>query len=197
LRRTALTVCPNQATREAIQKALRDRLNVDPVGEAASPAEAIALASRLQPGFTVVAQRLVDAADVLALRAVRAAAPDSKLVVLSWYAGERDWLASLLAGASVLILVQLRMIDTLAETLERVAAGENLVQLERGEQIAGQTAQYTAALSSEGREVISRVFSLETDGQIAAALGMSPDAVREHVAAMARHFLPASALYSA
>jgi DNA-binding NarL/FixJ family response regulator len=191
VRRTALTICPNEATREAIQKALRERLDVEPVGEAASPAEALALAADLRPNLAVVAQRPGRTDEVLALRALRVAAPDARLVVLTWYAAALDWLAALLSGASACILVQVRMIDSLAETIERVEAGENLIVLERGEDMARLTGPYTAGLSLLSQEVISRVFRLETDAQIAASMGIAPASVTEQVEAMARRFLPA------
>jgi hypothetical protein len=72
-----------------------------------------------------------------------------------------------------------------------VEAGENLIVLERGEDMARLTGPYSAGLSLLGQEVISRVFRLETDAQIAASMGIAPASVTEQVEAMARRFLPA------
>ncbi|HXH21440.1 MAG TPA: hypothetical protein VNN10_05380 [Dehalococcoidia bacterium] len=191
--RKALIVCANPVAREAIRKALAGRLSVDLAAEADSLRAGLHEARETQPEFAIVAQRLQDASDIMALRDIRDAAPAAKVVVLTWYAVERDWLAALLAGASACLLMEVRMLTALADVLERVAAGENLIAEERGEHLARVTAALASDASDFERELLRRICQLETDARIAEVTGVPIAGVKAGVEALARRFLPLTA----
>jgi DNA-binding NarL/FixJ family response regulator len=175
---------------EAIRRAMAERLKLDPVGGAPSPAGAIALAAELQPDLVVVSQRLTHPEEVASCRAMRSASPASRLVVLTPYAAERDWLLALVAGASACVLFEVRMLSTLADVLNRVLAGENLIHSERGESLA-RLAQPAGTLASEKhQQVLAQLFQLKTDAQIAAELRLSQDEVARCVGEVASLLMP-------
>lgn len=192
---SAVVVFPNVAAREAIKKALAERFALHCVGAAASPAEALSVVERTTPDVVIVGQHLVNAAEVLDCRNLRAVSPASRLIMLTWYARERDPLISLLAGASACLLLEIGAIDALAAVIERVAAGENLIYLERGEHLAQLLGPSGPFADAGQREVMARVFQLQTDADIAQALGMAPEDVHDSIGEIVRMLTPASGLY--
>ena len=115
--------------------------------------------------------------------------------MLTWYARERDPLISLLAGASACLLLEIGAIDALAAVIERVAAGENLIYLERGEHLAQLLGPSGPFADAGQREVMARVFQLQTDADIAQALGMASEDVHDSIGEIVRMLTPSSGLY--
>jgi DNA-binding NarL/FixJ family response regulator len=194
LSRTAVLVCPNDSLREAITAALA-RLAIDVVGEAASPALAVDICASRCPDLVVLGMRLVDAGEILQCRRIRAVSPSSRLLALTWYAGDRDSLAALLAGASACLLLQARSIQELTQVVTRVLDGANLIYEERGDRFS-QLAQGTDGRFTDlGRAVLQEVFQLKSDSEIASGLSLGLDEVQETLAKVVHELVPPTRSY--
>lgn len=83
-----------------VRAALSERPELEVVGEVATTREAIAEAARLKPAVVVMDVRLADVAGNGVLRSLRAATPESRVVLHAWAApveapGSRHWIARL------------------------------------------------------------------------------------------------------
>jgi DNA-binding NarL/FixJ family response regulator len=194
LSRTAVVVCPNDALRDAIKSALV-RLSIEAVGEAASPSRAVDACAARQPDLVVLGVRLADAAEVIECRRIRAVSPASRLLALTWYAGDRDWLAALLAGASACLLLQARSIQELTQVVTRVLDGANLIYEERGDRFSQLTKATDHRFTDLDRSVLQEVFELKSDSEIAADLSLDVAEVQETLARVLHELMPPTRLY--
>ncbi len=192
MRPTALIVGSNVAARDAIERALSERIGIDCAGQAATPGEAVDLASSLRPNVVVVGRRLERAADIQGCREIRDASPSSKLVALTWYAGDRDWLAAVLAGASACLLLEVRILDALAGLIQRVLAGENVILAEQGENLAVLAHKTGPLKDTVQRGIAAMAFNLMTNSQIAEATALPVEDVRRHIGDIVRALVPAA-----
>ncbi len=121
-----LIVDDHDVVREGLRTLIQKRTEFTVVGEADSVASAIAEAQRSQPDVIIMDVRLSDGSGVDACREIRAARPETKVLMLTSYADDEAVLASIMAGASGYLLKQTRSQD-LAEALRKVARGESLL----------------------------------------------------------------------
>lgn len=176
---------------EIVRRGVRDMLRSEPdvrvVAEAGTLAEARALLPALAADVAVLDTRLPDGSGIDLCRELRARRPDVHALVLAPYDDEDDLFASILAGASGYLPMQVRAVD-LVDAVRTVAAGRSLLdpsvtmrvlQRVRGED--GGDRDRLSALTERERVVLGLVAEGLTNRQIAEQLELAEKTVKNHV----------------
>jgi DNA-binding NarL/FixJ family response regulator len=146
----------------------------------------LAFTARLQPDMVVTDIRMPPTHTDEGLRAaaqIRAEHPQIAIMVLSAYVAEA-YVAELLdAGIGYLLKDRVGHVREFLASLDRVAAGETVVDPEVVRQLLGRRRGDgpLASLTDREREVLALMAEGRTNGSIAAALVVSEAAVRKHV----------------
>lgn len=156
------------------------------VGEAGDGAQAADLALALRPDLVFLDVRMPRCNGLEAARAIKAALPATKVVMLTVSDDENDLLEAMRCGADGYILKDIRE-DEFGDVLERLARGESIVSPTMAGRLLGRmaTPERVVELSAREREVASLVADGLTNREIAQALEISASTVDFHV----RHLL--------
>lgn len=185
-----LLVDDHEVVRYGLRSLLARERTIDVVGEAGSAAEAIVEATRRRPDVVVLDVRLPDASGIEACREIRAASPETQVIMLTSYADDEAVFASIMAGASGYLLKEARG-QELVRAIEAVARGQSLLDpavtekvLERVKRLAAGPApdDDEARLSPQQERVLALVADGKTNKEIAAALGISDKTVKNYLA---------------
>ena len=172
--------------------ALLDRRSgFEVVAEAGSVAESITMAARHEPDLVIMDVRLPDGSGIEACREIRAARPETRVVMLTSYPDEEAVLSAIIAGASGYLLKQIRGRD-LVSALEAVGRGESLLDsavtekvLERVRRMAsGSAADDLAELTAQERKILVLVAEGKTNKEIAAEVFLSDKTVKNYVSSI-------------
>ena len=123
---TVLLADDHHLVRRGFRRLLEDDPRIDVVGEAADGNEAIQLAAQLHPQVVVMDAAMPGTSGMAATRAIRAAAPDIAVLMLSMHSEETVVRQALDAGVRGYVLKNVVDLD-LAAAIVRVAAGETVV----------------------------------------------------------------------
>jgi DNA-binding NarL/FixJ family response regulator len=186
-----LVVDDHEVVREGLAALLSRRSGFRVVAQAGSVAEAVAQAARFQPDLVVMDVRLPDGSGIEACREIRAARPETRVVMLTSYPDEEAVLSAILAGASGYLLKQIRGRD-LISALEQVAGGGSLLDpavtekvLERVRMAARGTAtDELADLTAQERKILLLVAEGKTNKEIAAEVYLSDKTVKNYVSSI-------------
>jgi DNA-binding NarL/FixJ family response regulator len=186
-----LVVDDHEVVREGLAALLSRRSGFRVVAQAGSVAEAVAQAARFQPDLVVMDVRLPDGSGIEACREIRAARPETRVVMLTSYPDEEAVLSAILAGASGYLLKQIRGRD-LISALEQVAGGASLLDpavtekvLERVRMAARGTAtDELADLTAQERKILLLVADGKTNKEIAAEVFLSDKTVKNYVSSI-------------
>lgn len=163
------------------------------VGEAETAAEAISMAERSTPDVVLMDIRLPDGSGVEACRAIKAAQPDTRVVMLTSYSDEEAIVGAVMAGASGYLLKHAdaeRLTEAIREaaagdsTLDPRAAGTLLSQFR--EMSARQAEAELAGLTDRERRMLALIAEGYTNRAIGEVLHLSEKTVRNHVSALLR-----------
>jgi DNA-binding NarL/FixJ family response regulator len=151
-------------------------------------AESIATAARFEPDVVIMDVRLPDGSGIEACREIRAARPETRVVMLTSYPDEEAVLSAIIAGASGYLLKQIRGRE-LVSALEAVGRGESLLDsavtekvLERVRRVAsGSATDELAELTSQERKILLLVADGKTNKEIAAEVFLSDKTVKNYV----------------
>jgi DNA-binding NarL/FixJ family response regulator len=182
-----LVVDDHEVVRVGIVRLAR-HAKLEVVGQAASAAEAIALATELLPDVVLMDVRLPDGTGIEACREIRSTCPSVRVVMLTSYPDEEAVLASVTAGASGYLLKQVRGRDLVA-ALQAVGRGESLLDpllsrkvLGRVRDVASQGAgRELASLTTQERKILELVAEGKTNKEIAADVFLSDKTVKNYV----------------
>jgi DNA-binding NarL/FixJ family response regulator len=186
-----LVVDDHEVVREGLAALLSRRSGFRVVAQAGSVAEAVAQAARFEPDLVVMDVRLPDGSGIEACREIRAARPETRVVMLTSYPDEEAVLSAILAGASGYLLKQIRGRD-LISALEQVAGGGSLLDpavtekvLERVRMAARGTAtDELADLTAQERKILLLVAEGKTNKEIAAEVYLSDKTVKNYVSSI-------------
>jgi DNA-binding NarL/FixJ family response regulator len=185
-------VADDQAlVREGLMTLLQATPGIEPVADAADGAEAVALAARHRPDVILMDLRMPNVDGVQATREIRAAQPDTEIVVLTTHADEASILDALRAGARG-YLTKDAGIQEIARAVQAAAAHQSLLDpivQARLLDAVGPAAPPSAAaprqlpdeLTPREAEVLSLIAGGLSNREIAAHLVVSEATVKTHV----------------
>ena len=151
------------------------------VGEAETGEEAVAKARELKPDIVVMDLMMPEMDGVEATRRIKAERPDSKILILTTFGTSADVARAMAAGASGAIMKDAETDDQLA-AIRAVAAGGKAFS--PGIEKALNELQPTPDLTDRQLLILESVTRGLTNRDIATMLGISADAVKQHLAAI-------------
>jgi DNA-binding NarL/FixJ family response regulator len=186
-----MLVDDHEVVRDGIKLLLADTTDVVVCAEASTARDAVALATRALPDVIVMDVRLGDGSGIEATRDIRAARPQTAVLMLTSFADDQALFASIMAGAAGYVLKQIKG-DELIRAIRAVGAGQNLLdpavtkgvfdRLRKGKHLLGD--ERLARLSPQEERILAQVAEGRTNGQIAADLGLAEKTVKNYVSSI-------------
>lgn len=173
-----LTVDDHAVLREGVASMVALEPDMEIVGEARNGAEAIEQFERLRPDVTLMDLQMPVLDGLAALIAIRDAAPQARVVVLTTYEGDAQAVRALKAGAQGYLLKS-SLRKELLETIRLVHAGKRFVLPEVAQEIALHAAE--EPLSAREIDVLQRVAAGKANKIIAWELSLSEDTIKAHM----------------
>lgn len=178
-----LIVDDHEMVGAALEHALQHEPDMAVVGIAPDGAHAVVLAQRHRPDVAVTDFQLRADQSTAWFERIRAAAGGCAILVLTGWPAERSMLAALDAGA-VGYLSKEQPMSALVDGVRRVAGGETVVAPSLMSKLAMRSVSSRpdrAQLSRRELEVLHHLAAGSDTESVAAALGISPHTVRNHV----------------
>ena len=186
-----LVVDDHEVVRQGLAALLDRRPGFEVVAQAETVAESLAQAAKYEPDLVIMDVRLPDGSGIEACREIRAALPNTRVVMLTSFPDEEAVLSAIIAGASGYLLKQVRGRDLVA-ALEAVGRGESLLDpavtekvLERVRRVAsGAATDELADLTAQERKILLLVAEGKTNKEIADDVFLSDKTVKNYVSSI-------------
>jgi DNA-binding NarL/FixJ family response regulator len=186
-----LVVDDHEVVRQGLVALLDRRESFEVVAQAGSVAEAVAAAAKFEPDVIVMDVRLPDGSGIEACREIRAARPETRVVMLTSYPDEEAVLSAIIAGAAGYLLKQVRGRDLVA-ALESVGRGDSLLDPAVTEKVlqrvraaaSGGVADELAELTAQERKILLLVAEGKTNKEIATEVFLSDKTVKNYVSSI-------------
>ncbi len=186
---TVLLVDDHEVVRVGLRTILVGRQGIKVVGEAGTVREAVAEAGRLTPDVVLMDVRLPDGDGIEACRAIRAARPECRVVMLTSYADDEALVSSVMAGASGYLLKQTRG-QEVVRAIEEAAAGRSLLdpvvadRLLRHFRELARGRDELSQLTDQERRVLELVAEGKTNREIGEVLSLAEKTVKNYVSSI-------------
>lgn len=175
---SVLVVDDHALLREGVRTVMETQDDICVIGEAGSGTEAIAEYARLRPDIVLMDLQLGDMSGLDAIRAIRADAPDARIIVLTTYAGDGRAIKALQAGAmGYLLKASLR--KELLDAIRSVHHGGKHLDASVATAIALHVLD--DPLTDRETMVLTLAAWGNSNKQIAARLGISDETVKGHM----------------
>jgi two-component system NarL family response regulator len=164
--------------REGIAAVIGGQNDMVLVGEASDGREAVEAWQRLRPDVVLMDLRMPGMDGIEAIAAIRAQAPQARIIVLTTYRGDVQVVRALSAGASGYLLKSLLRRELL-DTIRDVHGGARRVPPE----IAAGIAEHLSdeSLSARELDVLQSVAAGNANKLVAGELGISEETVKAHM----------------
>ncbi len=175
--------------REGLTGLLRDRQDVQLVGEAGDGREAVEKARELMPDLILMDIRMPAMTGLEALRQIKAEMPDTRVIMLTASDAEQDLFEAIKSGAQGYVLKNVRFED-LIRMIKGVFAGEAPISKTMAAKILDEFARLgrsrrdgavSTELTGREKEVLRHVADGLANKAIADALGISENTVKKHL----------------
>lgn len=160
---------------------LLEASGIDVVAEAASGAEAIALARDLRPDLVLMDLQLGDGMDGVAATSALLALPSPpQVLIVTTYDTDADILRAVEAGAAGYLLKDAPAAD-LVDAVERAARGETVLAPAVADRLLARLRRPAPRLSARETEVLTLVADGASNREVARALFLSEATVKSHL----------------
>lgn len=176
-----LLVDDHDLIRQGLSHAFERQEDFAVSGQAATIAEALALAGRLTPDVVVTDVRLPDGTGLDVVRALREANPAIGLVVLTMYAGDEQLFAALEAGASAFVAKDAPADDVVAAARHALVAPRSFTAANLGDAMRRKLEPSGPQLSPREREVLNLLAEGLGVSAIAKQLYVSESTAKTHI----------------
>ena len=154
------------------------------VGEAASAAEGVKVAMAVHPDIVLLDLNMPGIGGLQAIPALKEAAPQARIVMLTVSEEADDLLACLRAGASGYLVKNIDA-EFLVAALQRVLAGQSAMSAQMTDklvrEVQGADADERPALSPREREILRLIAAGASNKEAARTLGVAESTVKIHV----------------
>jgi two-component system, NarL family, response regulator LiaR len=183
-----MVVDDHAVVREGLRNFLGVLPGIDLVGEAASGAEAIALAPKAKPQVVLMDLMMPEMDGIEATRRLREAHPEMKVIVLTSFADDDRLFPALRAGAVAYLLKDVRPKE-LAEAIAAAARGEvrlhpDVTKRLMSEVSGGASKRLEDELTERERDVLRCIARGRSNKEIGEDLFISEKTVKTHVGAI-------------
>jgi DNA-binding NarL/FixJ family response regulator len=177
--------------RRGLEMVLGEEADIEVVGEAGGSAEAVQRVAELAPDVVLMDVRMPRSGGIEACRAIKAAAPSCKIVMLTISDQEADLYESIKAGASGYLLKEIS-IDEVASAIRAVAGGQSLISPSMASKLLTEFAMMmkrgderhespSPRLTERELQVLKLVAKGMNNRDIAKALFISENTVKNHI----------------
>jgi DNA-binding NarL/FixJ family response regulator len=173
-----LVVDDHPLVRLGVASAIQYQKDMIVVGEAGTAEEAVDLHSKKTPHVTLMDLRLPDASGVIAIRRIRAASPDARVVVLTTYDGDEDISQALDAGAQGYLIKGMPH-ELVLQAIRRVHAGQRFLPPVVAHTLSSRIP--SLVLTEREQDVLQLMFRGHSNPEIGARLGIRETTVKTHV----------------
>jgi DNA-binding NarL/FixJ family response regulator len=178
---TVLIADDHPVVREGLRGMLAAEPRISVVAEAASGAEAVAMAARHRPDVVLMDLRMPGGDGVQATARILAATPASRVVVLTTYESDADIVRAVEAGAAGYLLKDTPRQD-LADAILAAARGETVLAPAVAGRLVSRLRQPAApALSARETEILALVGRGQTNAEIGRVLLISEATVKTYL----------------
>jgi two-component system, NarL family, response regulator DevR len=186
-----MLVDDHEVVRDGIKALLATSDDVVVCGEAGTVRDAVAEAERLLPDVIVMDVRLSDGSGIEATRDIRAARPQTQVLMLTSFADDEALFASIMAGAAGYVLKQIKGGD-LVSAIRAVGRGQSLLdpavtkgvldRLRKGKHLFKD--EKLARLSPQEERILGLVAGGRTNKQIGDELRLAEKTVKNYVSSI-------------
>ena len=178
--------------RRGLKMVLEAEDGIEVVAQAGTGAEAVERVEELAPDVVLMDVRMPVQNGIEATRAIREAFPSTRIIMLTVSDDEDDLFDAVKAGANGYLLKEVS-IEEVADAVRAVVQGQSLITPSMAAKLIAEFGTLARradevevppnrSLSPRELEVLKRVARGMSNEDIAAELGMTPAAVRNHVA---------------
>lgn len=185
-----LIVDDHEVVRLGLRALLGGRPEFEIAGEATTVSGAVAAAAETRPDVVIMDVRLPDGTGVEACREIKAARPQTQVVMLTSYADEEAVEASVVAGAAGYVLKGSGAQD-LIRAIQVAAGGGSLLDpavtatlLDRFRRLASGDEHSPEPLTPQERRVLALIAEGRTNREIGAILHVSEKTVKNYVSTL-------------
>jgi two-component system, NarL family, response regulator DevR len=186
-----MLVDDHEIVRKGIRAMLDPQDDIVVTAEAGTVRDAIDEAARTHPDVVVMDVRLVDGSGIEATREIRAARPETRVLMLTSFADDEALFASIMAGASGYVLKQVKS-DALLRAIRTVGGGDSMLDpavtnavLERlriGKHLMRD--EKLARLSPQEERILTAIADGRTNREIGEELGLAEKTVKNYVSSI-------------
>ena len=174
--------------RQGLRSFLESRGGITVVGEVADTEAAVAEAARLRPDVVLMDLAMPGAGGVAATRRITEQRPETRVLVLTSFAGDDEVVPAVRAGAAGYLLKDVDPAE-LEQAVRLVAAGERVLHPRAASRVMAQvaaggpapSARPAASLTPREREVLALLAGGLSNRQLARRLVVSEKTVKTHV----------------
>jgi two-component system, NarL family, response regulator DevR len=186
-----MLVDDHEIVRDGIRAMLDAEEDIVVTTEAGSVRDAVDEAARTRPDVIVMDVRLSDGSGIEATREIRAARPETKVLMLTSFADDEALFSSIMAGASGYVLKQVKSGDLL-RAIRAVGAGDSLLdpsvtnavldRLRKGKHLMKD--EKLARLSPQEERILQLIAEGWTNRQIGDELHLAEKTVKNYVSSI-------------
>ena len=186
-----MLVDDHEVVRQGIRALLEAAGGIVVAGEAGGVREAVDVAASVRPDVVIMDVRLEDGSGIEATREIRAARPDTKVIILTSFADDDALFASIMAGAAGYVLKQVRggelvrSVRTVAQggsLLDPAVTGAVLDRLRKGKHLLKD--ERLARLSPQEERILALVADGKTNREIGDELHLAEKTVKNYVSSI-------------